>query len=256
MPTKIVRDEYTVATDRISRPYRLCVVADLHGAEGAGAVSLLSEAAPDLILAAGDICEDLTGAVSPRDAGLRFLRAAARLAPVFYTPGNHEYHRSHRNRASWKSHAPVLSAQARAILREDGVSLLEDEFRLFGEFCIGGLCPGDRHSDGLPSSGFLKEMEQSPGFRILLCHQPEYYPIWIRGKNVDLTVSGHAHGGQWRLFGHGIYAPGQGLFPQYTRGLYDGSLYVSPGLSNSVLVPRLFNPRSFALIHLTPLVRG
>ncbi|MBQ3816071.1 MAG: metallophosphoesterase, partial [Clostridia bacterium] len=59
-----------------------------------------------------------------------------------------------------------------------------------------------------------------PGFHILLCHHPEYWEPLVHGRRIELTVSGHAHGGQWRIFGRGVYAPGQGLFPRYTSGLY------------------------------------
>ena len=61
--------------------------------------------------------------------------------------------------------------------------------------------------------------------------------------DIDLTVSGHAHGGQWRFLGRGVYAPDQGLFPKYTSGLHENRLVISRGVANSVpLVPRFFNP--------------
>ena len=62
-------------------------------------------------------------------------------------------------------------------------------------------------------------------------------------KNVDLIISGHAHGGQWRVFGRGIFAPGQGLFPKYTSGLHEGRLIISRGTSNTGgVIPRIGNP--------------
>lgn len=91
------------------------------------------------------------------------------------------------------------------------------------------------------------------GFRILMCHHPEYYPEHIRRSSIDLTVSGHAHGGQVRLFGQGLYAPGQGILPKYTSGFYDsGRLLVSKGLSNLTWVPRLWDPCELVLLHLLP----
>ena len=68
----------------------------------------------------------------------------------------------------------------------------------------------------------------------------------LRDRNIDLVLSGHAHGGQIRLLGRGLYAPGQGILPAYTGGLHSGphgKLLISRGLSNTALpVPRLFNP--------------
>ena len=77
---------------------------------------------------------------------------------------------------------------------------------------------------------------------MLLCHHPEYYPKYIKDLPVDLTLSGHAHGGQWRLFGRGAYAPGQGIFPKYTAGVYENRLLVSRGLGNLYIVPKINNP--------------
>ena len=89
-----------------------------------------------------------------------------------------------------------------------------------------------------------------PSPRLLLCHHPEYYPDYIRGTDIELTVSGHAHGGQWSIFGRGVFAPGQGLFPKYTAGVYDGGrLVVSRGVTNTVRIPRFFNPTEIVVIN-------
>ena len=83
----------------------------------------------------------------------------------------------------------------------------------------------------------------TPGYHLLLCHHPEYFDRYLRDYPIDLTVSGHAHGGQWRVFGRGVYAPDQGLFPKYTSGLHEDRLVISRGVANTVpFAPRLFNP--------------
>ena len=75
---------------------------------------------------------------------------------------------------------------------------------------------------------------------------------------IDLIVSGHAHGGQWRIPGliNGLYAPHQGVFPQYAGGRYDldGSvLLVSRGLAReSTRIPRLFNRPELMLAEIVP----
>ena len=90
------------------------------------------------------------------------------------------------------------------------------------------------------------------GFRILLCHHPEYWPAYIRETDIDLTLSGHAHGGQWQIpfTNQGIFAPGQHLFPKYTSGIYKNRLAVSRGMANTVCIPRFFNPREILLLEL------
>lgn len=75
----------------------------------------------------------------------------------------------------------------------------------------------------------------------------EYVKRFVEGKgSVDLILSGHAHGGQWRLFGRiPIYAPGQGVLPKYTKGLYQtsaGRMIVITGCANHIWYPRFGNP--------------
>jgi len=87
------------------------------------------------------------------------------------------------------------------------------------------------------------------GYKILLCHQPEHYDKYVRKYPIQLTLSGHAHGGQWRFFGRGVYAPGQGLFPKFTSGLYEGKLLVSRGLANPQKIPKIGNREELILLN-------
>lgn len=98
-----------------------------------------------------------------------------------------------------------------------------------------------------PDTAWLAEFAAVPGYHILLCHHPEYYPCLPEA--IELVVSGHAHGGQWRVRNHGVYAPGQGLWPKWTRGVYDGRLIVSAGLSNTTFAPRINNPTEIVFIN-------
>ena len=72
----------------------------------------------------------------------------------------------------------------------------------------------------------------------------------------DLILSGHAHGGQWRIPGilNGLYAPDQGLFPAYAGGRYEmngATFIVSRGLAReSTLAPRVFNRPELIVIDL------
>ena len=80
-------------------------------------------------------------------------------------------------------------------------------------------------------------------FNILLAHHPEQLETYS-DYSFDLVFSGHAHGGQVRIFGQGIIAPNQGVFPEYTSGLYEMNgtqLVVSRGIGNSRFPLRLFN---------------
>ena len=55
----------------------------------------------------------------------------------------------------------------------------------------------------------LEDFAGEDGYKILLCHHPEYWSLrdpMLRDKRIDLVLSGHAHGGQWRICGRGLFA--------------------------------------------------
>jgi len=68
-------------------------------------------------------------------------------------------------------------------------------------------------------------------------------------KNIDLVLSGHAHGGQIRIKGQGLYAPGQGFLPRLTSGVVDHRLVISRGLANNTIISRQWNPEEVVYIH-------
>ena len=80
---------------------------------------------------------------------------------------------------------------------------------------------------------------------IVLAHEPQYLEEEYTLSSPDLIITGHAHGGQFRLtFIGGMIAPDQGFLPKYTAGEYksgDTTMYVSRGLGNSVIPLRVFN---------------
>jgi len=73
-------------------------------------------------------------------------------------------------------------------------------------------------------------------------------------EGIDLVMSGHAHGGQFRLlFTGGIIAPGQGLFPKYDAGKYtraNTTMIVSRGIGNSIIPVRFNNRPEIVLVEL------
>ncbi|MEG2857947.1 MAG: metallophosphoesterase, partial [Clostridia bacterium] len=92
-------------------------------------------------------------------------------------------------------------------------------------------------------------------FTILLSHRPELFDEYAK-CDFDLVLSGHAHGGQWRIPGilNGLYAPGQGLFPKHAGGQYamgDNLMIVSRGLARGGnVIPRIFNRPELVIIDL------
>ena len=253
---RLVKSEYKVYSDNISHSLRVAVVADLHSRKGidpAPVIDALREISPDLILMPGDIFERLDGSdTEGMSAGLELMRKCASMAPTFYSIGNHENGGTRSwNKLKWlriKSIPKYYDPTEIKLIEECGVTLLDDSYVMVNGVAIGGLSSGLINEKRRPDLDFLEKFSELDIPKILLCHHPEYFDRYISGKNIDLTVSGHAHGGQWRVLGRGVFAPGQGLFPKYTSGVYRGSLAVSKGLKPSGLIPRIFNPREVMAI--------
>lgn len=227
-----VTTEYRVAAD-VPRELTFAFVSDLHGCPNAPVVEAIEKLAPDAVLVGGDFIHN----ARIWESGIEFLELAAGVAPTFAALGNHEFQ---------------SGLDVRRLVRNSGATLLDDDFVSFGGIMIGALSSGfDPEGDGGVDLRFLDRFSKKPGFKVLLCHHPEYYDRFIKQRDIDLTLSGHAHGGQWRFFGRGVYAPGQGLFPKYTSGAYDGGrLIVGQGLGNAVVVPRIFNAPQLVVIRI------
>ncbi|MGN1347256.1 MAG: metallophosphoesterase [Eubacteriales bacterium] len=242
----IRRLKITDVRDRTLNGLKIAVTADLHSRDGHAALERLAACEPDVICAPGDILQ-ATDRASVRECfnrnGFTFLAECRKIAPVLYSLGNHERGMTEENRT---------------ILADAGITLLDNTWISYGSLYVGGLSSGyvsgkaKQRKTPTPDLPFLREFAMQPGFRILLCHHPEYWPAYIRETGIELTLSGHAHGGQWQfpLTDRGVYAPGQGLFPKYTSGVYGNRLAVSRGMANTVCVPRFFNPREILLLEL------
>lgn len=240
--------EYTLSLPGAPR-LNIALVADLHCRPGEKALKMLQQIHPNLILSSGDMmhnCVEYRVDECFNLPGLNFLTEAAKIAPVYLSVGNHE---------------GGMSAENLPLLADRGITLLDDSFVVAHDLCIGGLSspirPGYKRTEPtpLPHLDFLKEYAAQPGFHLLLNHHPEFWLPHICGTGIQLTLSGHAHGGQWHFFGHDIWSPGQGLLPKYASGMHQSDngevLVVSRGMANTVkLAPRFGNPTEICLLHL------
>ena len=142
-----------------------------------------------------------------------------------------------------------------------GVTVLEDaqtDISLTGEFIrLIGVNDPSYQTDYLFGDAKtvmntkLEELHtEQDRFTILLSHRPELFETYV-DHDLDLVLSGHAHGGQFRLpFVGGLVAPNQGFFPEYDAGLYSmnhTNMIVSRGIGNSIL-PFRFNNRPEVII--------
>ena len=99
----------------------------------------------------------------------------------------------------------------------------------------------------------LETIDINEGFTMMLSHRPELFDSYVENE-IDLVLSGHAHGGQVRIpFIGGLVAPNQGLFPEYDAGVYSEgktTMIVSRGIGNSVIPIRINNRPEIVVIEL------
>jgi len=248
-PPKITR--YRIRCEKEALRLRLAVAADLHDCDGEATLELLRQEKPDLILIPGDLTDD-EGLRSEEGACYGFLRACAQIAPTYYSLGNHEIACYHKGNP-WRHPTPIpLTDEIRARIAETGATLLDNDSVAHGALRICGLTSGINGKKNQPDAETLRRFSEEEGYRILLCHHPEYFVPYIKKTDVELTVCGHAHGGQWRLFGRGAYAPGQGILPKYTSGVLENRCVISRGLGTHTRIPRIFNRPELVIVEVEP----
>ncbi len=245
---KVKTTRYFLKSENKDLRLRLALVSDLHSMGYEKTLSILQKERPDLILIPGDLMEDKKMA-DPNDEGYAFLREAAAIAPTYYSYGNHEIGCYHKGKPWTKPTKKPLPPAVKDYIAQTGAIHLDNESRTLGDLCICGLTSGLDGNTNQPDLAALEAFDQHSGFRILLCHHPEYFMPHIRKTGIELTVCGHAHGGQWRIFGRGIFAPGQGLFPKYTSGVLENRCVISRGIGNHTMYPRIFNSPEVVMIY-------
>ena len=244
---------YKIISSSFGRNVRFALISDLHAQDYSSALEALKKVKPDYILLGGDIFEALDGSFKEmNEAVFPLLLESAKLAPSFYCTGNHEDGATHSERKGGVKYFYGMGRKYNENylkkIEESGVRLLLDDYVVADGIAFGGLASGLVNDGGIPNLNFLERFSKLDVPKVLISHHPEYYPKYIKKLPIDLIVSGHAHGGQWRFFGRGVFAPGQGLFPKYTSGVYDNRLVVSRGLKQTVIPPRIFNPCEIVVI--------
>lgn len=253
--TALQLNTYTVSSDRLPEAfngYRIAHISDLHNAKigenNKNLIAMLQDAEPDIIAITGDLIDSRNTDI---EIAIQFAEEAVKIAPCYYVTGNHEARVSEYE-------------DLRNGLTELGIIILEDE-RIYldqnGEtITLIGINDPSFKSDYLFGDSetvvetHLQElMNESDSFTLLLSHRPELFEIYVNNE-VDLVLSGHAHGGQFRLpFVGGLVAPNQGLFPEYDAGLYaegNTNMIVSRGVGNSIIPFRFNNRPEMILIEL------
>lgn len=230
-------------------------ISDLHNAEFGDKqeklIRKIKEAKPDIIAVTGDLIDS-----NHTDIGkaMELISQAATIAPVYFVTGNHE---------AWAAEGYI---RLKREMENAGVHILDgisETFSMGGQqICLMGAKDpafyarteyGDAQSVMNEAIG---DISCDGGiYKLLLSHRPELFQVYV-DNGIDLVLAGHAHGGQFRLpFIGGVVAPGQGLFPKYTSGIFaegETEMIVSRGLGNSIIPIRINNRPELVVVRITP----
>ncbi|MBO4403763.1 MAG: metallophosphoesterase [Treponema sp.] len=252
---------------------RIVQISDFHsndyGEHCEKIVNKVRELSPDVIFLTGDIFDfDRPQNKSVQNVK-ELLNGIKELCPFYYVSGNHEYYTNHNDEYSFlieEYGGVVLKNTAALFITESGnviVAGVDDPFAdIDGESRDKALDDRASYKKRLllvkEKAELLKNEDTL--FTVLLAHRPEYAEDYAE-LGFDFVFSGHAHGGQWRFPGiNGLYAPNQGMFPEYAGGQYelkkDGSetvMIVSRGLSyQSPRIPRIMNSPEIVVVDVNP----
>ncbi len=159
---------------------------------------------------------------------------------TYVSLGNHEH---------WYGKLDSIQAQVSA----RGFRLLNNSHQVVnttaGPFVLAGI---DDLGSGTPNLSAALAGRQAELPVLLLSHHPEIFPR-AAAANVQLTLSGHWHGGQVKLPVPWGYLSLAQLETPYLEGLFhegNSSLYVSRGIGTSLAPVRLNAPPEVAILTL------
>ena len=222
--------------------YKIVQISDLHNKKFGKNQSILlnkiENLNPDIIVITGDLIDKSKTNIP---VAMQFINSAVKILPTYYVNGNHEMLSGNYNvlyQQLISAGVTVLENQKIEIIKEQQkIEILGVQDPTFSE---------TYNSDSVVMDNILMPLVDTNNntYKILLSHRPELFDVYEK-YNIDLVFSGHAHGGQIRLpFIGGLFAPNQGLLPEYTAGKYiknSTTMIVSRGLGNSIFPFRVFN---------------
>lgn len=219
----------------VDSPLKIMQISDLH-TKGNGFVEkkvfqIIEEQRPDIILLTGDIS-------SPGSTIQDYKQVLSKIkAPkgVYFVTGNWEY---------W---VPVNGLQS--LLSDSGITNLDNSnIKLSGNTWLVGF---DDVLEGNPNETLALKDVPTDAFKIGMFHTPIYFNQIY--KKINLSLSGHSHGGQMRIpFIKPFWLPaGTGEFIDGWFSRENSKMYVSRGIGNSILPFRFFCRPEIAIFSLS-----
>ena len=185
---------FTVQSSKISEPFRLVLISDLHehhfGDGNEKLAEKIREQSPDIIIIDGDM---INGNSGNADTAVEVVQILKDIAPVYYSLGNHEY------------------------------DYMGNPIRLGGLYEYGFETGMQSAEENERAVSYLEQYADTDRYLVMCAHRPESFYPWDMADDwgIDLVLSGHLHGGQVIIPGvGGLYNPLDGFFPKFDYGQY------------------------------------
>lgn len=232
--------------------FRIAQISDLHNAQfgenNHKLITMLRNTQPDIIAITGDVVD---ASRTDIDVAIAFAAEAVKIAPCYYVTGNHE---AAIGNAEYERLENGLKSAGVVILHDEMIEVSQEgnTIQLIG---VDDSSFTDRYSapEAIMATKLNRLAENKDSYAVLLSHRPELFEVYCDAR-VDLVLSGHAHGGQFRIpcIG-GVIAPNQGLFPKYDAGTFtkaDTHMIVSRGIGNSIIPLRINNRPEIVVVNI------
>ncbi|MFI3326105.1 MAG: metallophosphoesterase [Clostridia bacterium] len=218
--------------------YKIVQISDFHNTKfGKNLFNKIKSCNADIMVITGDMIDRRDYRL---DIAVDFIRKID--IPIYFVSGNHEawtYKYEEIKQAFLNENVIILENEKINIVKNKA------KLNLHGVRDPGFMTEGyefETPKDEI--NQYLKTKVDKSEFNILLSHRPELMETYVDNE-IDLVLTGHAHGGQIRLpFIGGLYAPSQGVLPKYDGGLYKENkttMYLSRGIGKSKFPFRIFN---------------
>lgn len=257
--TCLMTESYQIHT-KASSGFTIVFLSDLHGKEfgqdNRRLIAKIAKESPDIICLGGDFIDEDNSQID-NEQFLRLVGEFLKIAPVYYSTGNHDDIYFSQNGREMIDQLEALGCR---YLEEDYVDIDTDtaSLRLGGlyNYAFNQQYVPDEEWKNSDTYRFLTDFTDTDRTTVLLCHRPDSF---IYGNaaylwDIDLVLCGHTHGGLWRLpLIGGLIAPEQGFNPLYDKGEFELgniTMIVSSGLSGYGKIPRLFNSPEITVITL------
>jgi predicted MPP superfamily phosphohydrolase len=267
----LITKTYSFTSSKLPKNYnkRIVQISDWHNHdlsywEKKNFLSEVDAAKPDIIVSTGDLIDNHTNDEDFARLNTIFSHFQSKNYPTYYVDGNHE---AHIKPLQFRTRIHEILANNGAIALED-TSVSNNLYQgkrvsIDNAFTLSGLTdPGYTVDDGIyfyeqygNTESQLTNLDNdldSSKFNIMLSHRPENWRL-INTHSYDLTLSGHTHGGQIRLFNYGLLAwggfKGTPISGQFFKD--NKSLVVSSGLGKAYGAPVRYNcPAEIVVIEL------